>query len=156
MIIHEPLVDTEKVCKLYGEKDGVTVTYVCTTDLDRSDMPVNVFYRQTPHPDYGNRYFGLLYNHDGRLYIINADSVESLEFGMIEDTEGNLHYSKCHHDMKYIPGYEDLFEVQNSRFIDGGREYVRVGGNPPPKVHYYKVKDGEFVIIGEEIDGEVL
>jgi hypothetical protein len=145
MIVHEPLVDTEKVCKLYSEKDGVPVTYVCTTDLGRSDLPVNVFFRETPHPDFGNRYFGLYYAGDGHLYIINADSVESLEFGMVEDGEGNLHYSKCHHDFKYIPGKEDLFEVQNSVFIDGGRKYVRVGGNPPPKVYYYKVENGEFV-----------
>lgn len=156
MIIHEPLIDAEKACKLYSEKDGVPVTYVCTTDLGSSDMPVNVFYRSTPHPDFGNRYFGLYYARDGHLYILNADRVEDLEFGMIEDHEGNLHYSKSHHDFKYIPGYEDLMEVQNSRFIDGGREYVRVGGNPMPHVHYYKVKDGEFVVIGEEIDGEVL
>ena len=153
MIIHEPLVDIDKVEKLYSEKDGVDVKYVCTTDLhDTSDMPVNVFYRPTPHPEFGNRYFGLYYSHDERLYIINADSVENLEFGMIEDGNGDLHYSKCHHDMKYIPGFEDLFEVQNSVFIDGGRQYVRVGGNPMPVVHYYKVKDGNFVEIGETID----
>lgn len=152
MIIHEPLIDVEKVIKLYEEKDGVPITYVCTTDLDASDIPVNVFFRQTPHPDYGNRYFGLYYSHDGHLYILNADRVENLEFGMIEDPEGNLHYSKSHHDFKYIPGCEDLFEVQNSAYIDGGRQYVRVGGNPLPMVRYFKVKDGQM-IEEEVIDG---
>jgi len=153
MIIHEPLIDIEKVEQLYSEKDGVDVKYVCTTDLaNASDMPVNVFYRPTPHPEFGNRYFGLYYSRDERLYITNADSVENLEFGMIEDGNGDLHYSKCHHDMKYIPGLEDLFEVQNSAYIDGGRQYVRVGGNPIPMVRYYKVKDGNFVEIGETVE----
>ena len=32
-IQHESLFDTAKVEKLYTEKDGVEVKYVCTTDL---------------------------------------------------------------------------------------------------------------------------
>ena len=49
---HEPLFDTAKVEKIYSEKDGVAVKYVCTTDLRASDVPVDVFYRATPHPAY--------------------------------------------------------------------------------------------------------
>jgi len=30
-IKHYPLFNTEEVCKVYSEKDGVDVRYVCTT-----------------------------------------------------------------------------------------------------------------------------
>ena len=130
----------------YSEKDGVEVTYVCTTDLKASDNPVDIFFRETPHPEFGNRYFGIFYDiYRDHHYICNADYVEELEFGLVEDGDGNLHYSKSHHDFKYIPGLEDLFEVNNSGFIDGGREYCRVGGTPCPNVYWYEVKDGQMI-----------
>ena len=62
-IHHDPLFDTAKVEKIYSEKDGVPVKYVCTTDLRASDVPVDVYYRETPHPQFGNRYFGIYHDH---------------------------------------------------------------------------------------------
>src|SRR6056300_990479 len=117
-IQHEPLFDTAKVEAHYSEKDGVEVTYVCTTDLKASDVPVDVFYRETPHPQFGNRYFGLYHDHvRGHLMITNADIVESLEFGMIE-ADGKYYYSQSHHDYKVVEG----------KMIDGGRAYIRSSG----------------------------
>jgi hypothetical protein len=131
-IKHRPLFDTEKVIKHYEEKDGVPIIYVCTTDLRISDMPADVFYRETPHPDYGNRYFGLFYNHmKEHLMITNADIVEEFEFGMVENDNGELEYSQSHHDYK---------KFDNGNMIDGGRAYVRGWGYT-----MYKVKDGEFI-----------
>ena len=114
-IQHEPLFDTAKVEQIYSEKDGVEVKYVCTTDLRASDVPADVFYRATPHPEFGNRYFGLYHDHvRGHLMITNADVVESLEFGMIE-VDGKYYYSQSHHDYKVV----------GDKMIDGGRAYIK-------------------------------
>ena len=115
-IQHEPMFDTAKVEQIYSEKDGVEVKYVCTTDLRASDVPVDVFYRATPHPEFGNHYFGLYYDHvRDHTMITNADVVESLEFGMIEQ-DGKYYYSESHHDYKTL---------DNGKMIDGGRVYIR-------------------------------
>ena len=130
-IQHKPLFDTAKVEEVYTEKDGVEVKYVCTTDLNASDVPVDVFYRPTPHPQFGNRYFGLYYDHiRDHMMITNADIVESLEFGMIED-QGKYYYSQSHHDYKVVEG----------KMIDGGRQYIRSSGG----AEVFKIQDGVFV-----------
>ena len=115
-IVHENLLNKEAIEEHYTEKDGVDVKYVCTTDLNASDVPVDVFYRETPHPEFGNRYFGLYWDTvRGHLMITNADIVESFEFGMVE-SEGRLHYSQSHHDYKTF---------DNGKMIDGGRVYIK-------------------------------
>jgi hypothetical protein len=101
MIKHEPLFDTDKVCELYTEKDGVPVTYVCTSALRGEAQAMDIFYRETPHPEFGNRYFGLFRDaFNGNLMITNADKIEQAEFGLIEDDDGNLQYSAHRHDYK--------------------------------------------------------
>ena len=130
MIKHFPITDTEKVCKLYSEKDGVPIKYVCTTELHHDNIPVDIFYRSTPHPEFGNKYFGLYISKDG-LIISNADKAEDFTFGMVEDDDGDMQYSQYHHDFKMF---------KNGNMIDGGRSYVRHSG----KAEVYKVKDGEM------------
>ena len=131
-INHEPLFDTKKVTAHYTEKDGLEVKYVCTTDLSASDMPVDVYYRPTPHPTFGNNYFGLYYDRvRDHLMICNADIVETLDFGMVND--GSVwHYSQSHHDYKKFP---------NGAMIDGGRLYCRSSNG----VEFYVVRNGKFV-----------
>jgi hypothetical protein len=132
MIKHAPISNVEKVIEHYTEKDGVPITYVCTTDLRNSDVPVDVFYRGEPHPEFGNRYFGLFKHPISQFTMIcNADIVEDLTFGMIEDKNGDLWYSQSHHDYLQIDG----------KMIDGGREYVHSN----TEVQYFKVKDGVMV-----------
>ena len=131
-IIHESLFDTDKIAKLYSEKDGVDVKYVCTSALGSQDFAVDVFYRATPHPEFGNRYFGLYISPTtSDLMITNADKVEDLEFGMITDRNGDYWYSQSHHDCLHIDG----------KMIDGGRAYIRHSG----EAELWKVKDGEMV-----------
>jgi hypothetical protein len=114
-IEHNPNFDVALITEHYSKKDGVPVTYVCTTDLRASDVPVDVYYRATPHPQFGNHYFGLYHdNVRGGLMITNADIIESLEFGMIE-VDGKYYYSASHHDYKVI----------GNKMIDGGRQYIR-------------------------------
>ena len=134
MIKHEPQFDIEKVCKHYSEKDGVPIKYVCTsTTIKEGSQATDIFYRDTPHPEFGNRYFGLYQNHSGNIMITNADQIESLEFGLVEDDDGNLQYSAHRHDYK-------LFE--NGNMIDGGRAYIRCAAN---EVKHYVVRNGEMV-----------
>ena len=117
-IEHEPLFDVGIVTEHYSKRDGVPVKYVCTTDLVASDVPVDVYYRETPHPDFGNHYFGLYYDHvRDHMMITNADVVESFEFGMIE-VDGKYYYSQSHHDYKVI----------GNKMIDGGRQYIKSSG----------------------------
>ena len=131
-IQHDPQFNPTKVEQLYTEKDGVEVKYVCTTDLKASDVPCDIFYRATPHPEFGNRYFGLYHDHvRGHTMITNADVVESLEFGMI-DVDGKYYYSQSHHEYK---------SFADGEFIDGGRAYVRT--NCPTVM--MRVINGKFI-----------
>ena len=129
-IQHSPLFDTAEVEKLYTEKDGVEVKYVCTSAANGGTAAMDVFYRATPHPEFGNRYFGLYRDHNGHMMITNADQIESLDFGMIE-IEGKYYYSQHRHDYKVI----------GDKMIDGGRSYIRSGG----RVDVFKIQDGKFV-----------
>lgn len=131
-IRHPTIFDKDKVVEHYSKKDGVEVKYVCTTDLLNSDVPADIFYRETPHPEFGNRYFGL-FNHPIKksLMITNADMVEGFEFGMIKDSDNSWYYSSSHHDCLFI---ED-------KMIDGGRQYIRSTGLDG----VFKIVNGEFV-----------
>jgi hypothetical protein len=131
MIKHFPTTDTNKVCELYSEKDGVPIKYVCTTELHHDDIPVDVFYRDTPHPEFGNKYFCLYISKDG-LVISNADKVDGLTFGMVEDDDGNMQYSQYRHDFR---------KFDNGNMIDGGRSYVRSTG----RISVFQVKNGEMI-----------
>ena len=139
-IKHAPLFDTDKVCELYSEKDGVPVNYVCTSAInENATFAADVFYRATPHPEFGNRYFALYrnpYAEDAEIMITNADTIENFNFGMIKDRDGNYWYSSHRHDCLFMDG----------SMIDGGRSYVRSSG----PVEYFKVKDGQFVNVKEE------
>jgi len=139
MIKHEPEFDIEKVCKLYSEKDGVPIKYVCTsTTIKEGLQAADIFYRDTPHPEFGNRYFGLYQNHSGNIMITNADRIESLEFGLVEDDDGNLQYSAHRHDYK---------KFENGNMIDGGRVYIRCAAN---EVKHYIVRNGEMVEVEDD------
>jgi hypothetical protein len=131
-IKHNPIFNTAKIEQIYTDRDGVEVKYVCTTDLRNSDVPADVFYRETPHPQFGNRYFGMLVN-GGTTYITDADIVEDFEFGMVENDEGELEYSESHHDYK---------SFENGNMIDGGRQYIRSSLSGAAT---YVVRDGRFV-----------
>ena len=137
-IKHHPLFDTARVEKLYSEKDGVTVKYICTSAIGSEAQAMDIFYRETPHPEFGNRYFGLYRNQhfasDGTVMITNADKIEEAEFGMIEGTEG-WEYSQHRHDFRSV----------GDCAVDGGRSYFRRVGDLSVPTKYMKIVDGEFV-----------
>ena len=134
MIKHEPLFDTDKICKLYSEKDGVNVKYVCTSARGDEAQAMDIFYRDTPHPEFGNRYMGLYYHPmSGKVMITNADRIEKQEFGLVQDDKDYLQYSAHRHDYK---------QFGNGNMIDGGRAYIKSSGCP---VYMYAVRDGKMV-----------
>jgi hypothetical protein len=132
-IKHYPVTNIEQAEKLYSEKDGVPVKHVCTTEF--GDAVADIFYRENPHPEFGNRYFCLFFRGDD-MYVANADYVEKLTFGMVENDEGQLEYSQSRHDYK---------SFNNGNMIDGGRDYIRSSG----EVIVFVVKDGKMVAKNE-------
>jgi hypothetical protein len=132
IIKHYPITKITQAEKIYSEKDGVPVKHVCTTEF--GDVIVDIFYRETPHPKFGNRYFCLFFRGDD-LYVANADSIENLNFGMVENDDGDLEYSRSRHDYK---------SFKNGNMIDGGRDYIRSSG----KVKVYVVRNGKMTTFG--------
>lgn len=131
LVKHEPKLKTEQVEKLYSEKDGVAVKYVCSSELSRDNEVEDIFYRETPHPKFGNRYFGLVMLNN-KLYIRNADDIENKTFGCVESDDGFLEYSQCRWHFK---------KFENGNMIDGGRAYIKHSG----KVSVFVVKNGEMI-----------
>lgn len=137
-IKHSPILDTKRVCELYSKKDGVPVTYVCTSALGGEAQAMDIFYRETPHPEFGNRYFGLYRNQhfasDGTIMITNADKIEEAEFGMVKGPAG-WEYSQHRHDYRQV----------GNCAVDGGRAYFKRVGDLSVPVKYMKVVDGKFM-----------
>ena len=136
VIKHESLFSTSKLEQLYTEKDGVPVKYVCTSALGPQTFAADIFYRETPHPEFGNHYFGVYSNQyagGAMIMIANADKIEDLEFGMVKDSDGNLHYSSHRHDYKVTDA---------GNMIDGGRAYIKRSGD----VTIFEIRNGEFYV----------
>jgi hypothetical protein len=133
-IKHRPILDVKKAAEHYSIKDGTAVKYVCTSAIrEQAAFAADIFYRETPHPEYGNRYFGLFSNYANEIMISAADTIELLSFDMI-NVNGEYHYSRHRHD------YYTIDDVS----IDGGRAYLRLSGNVKYPVSTFRVKDGEF------------
>ena len=134
-INHIPLFDTAKIEAHYTEKDGVEVKYVCTSATnEHAANAADIFYRETPHPEFGNRYFGLYHDHmRGHMMITNADMIETLDFGMIEGPEG-WEYSQHRHDYRQV----------GDCAVDGGRAYFKRVGDLSVPCKFMRVVDGEF------------
>lgn len=133
MIHHNSVFDTNAIEEIYTEKDGVPVKYVCSTAKGYEGYSWDIFYRETPHPAFTNKYFGLFTQKLTGPCITNADWVEYLMFDMIE-CNGIYYYSRHRHD----------FVQTNCGAIDGGRAYTRLIGSPTPKTTQFKVVNGNM------------
>lgn len=133
-IKHDPLIEVDKVEQHYTEKDETPVKYVVTSSLKNDTVPVDIFYRDTPHPKFGNKYFGIYHDFLRDCFMIcDADYIEELDFVFAEDTEGNLHYSQHRHD----------YHTVDMGAIDGGRTYTRCVGTVK-LTDTYTIVDGNF------------
>jgi len=138
-IHHRPIYDVPSVEAVYSKKDGVPVKYVCTSALADGTQAMDIFYRETPHPTFGNHYFGIYEANGfggvrGGSFICNADTIEDVEFGM-KEVNGQWHYSQHRHD----------FYTVGDVSLDGGRAYFRCVGNVSRPTKWFRVKEGEFV-----------
>jgi len=133
-ICHRPIFNTATIVDHYSKKDGVEIKYICTSALGYESKAMDIFYRETPHPEFGNKYFGLYWYHDD-MVITNADRIEKVEFGM-KEVGDCWHYSQHRHD----------FHAVGTIALDGGRAYFRCTGdiNKHP-TNFFKVEDGAFV-----------
>jgi hypothetical protein len=139
-IKHHPYFDTMIIGEHYSQKDGVPLNYVCTSAPNKhADYAADIFYRETPHPEYGNRYLGVYRNGDNQIMITNCDMIEDLSFSMIEGING-LEYSQHRHDYRQV----------GLTAIDGGRSYTKLVGDVKTTVKVMKVKDGKFVSAEDE------
>ena len=132
---HDPIFDTDEIAKTYSEKDSVPVKYVMTSELPGTSVRMDIFYRSTPHPEFGNKYFGVFFDtiQDSAM-ITNADELEGAAVAMI-DIDGKWYYSAYRHD------YVSFTDSQgNTKTVDGGRAYAR-GWD----YKIFKVENGEFV-----------
>ena len=106
----------KKVEKLYNAK-YVFETCLKTKDGGWCNMPVAIFYTETPHPQ-GSNYFGLYRTDTGEFMITNGISAtEPFEAIKVDD---NIYYSRYRHDYRSYGNF----------FVDGGRDYIRYGGHP--------------------------
>jgi len=102
---------------------------------DFVNQPLAVFWTPEAHPQ-GSNYFGIYYDYvHGRSMITNGLSAISQEIVGIKIPDTNkVVYSAYRHD------FQELGEV----FIDGGRDYVRIGGLP--ETVKLAIVDGEWEI----------
>jgi len=86
-----------------------------TTSGGWSNAPFAIFYTEDAHPQ-GSNYFGIYVDIDGKTMITNAISATEPFQGAAIDDE--IIYSRYRHD----------FREHRGVFIDGGRDYIRWGG----------------------------
>ena len=133
-IFHRPLFKSKAIEDHYSKKDGVEVKYVCTSALDYENQAMDIFYRETSHPEFGNKYFGLFLNPYNEMSIVNADKIEEVEFGM-KRVGDFWHYSQHRHD----------FYTVGDVSLDGGRAYFRCVGNVKSPTNFFIIKSGDFI-----------
>ena len=132
-IRHYPLMNFRKYEKEYSELNECSVNYVCTTELGATDVPVDIYYQEFPHPKFGNQYFGLYYHPiHNTVRIMNGDSVMEKNFGLVENDLGELEYSKTKSDEKVF---------SNGNMISGGRAYIKSNGD----VKTFIIQNGRFI-----------
>jgi hypothetical protein len=134
-IKHHPLLDIKKIEKHYSEKDGVPVKYVCTSAPNlNATYAADIFYRETPHPEHGNHYFGIYVNPTNTdITITNVDNIEDLEFNMIQGPRG-WEYSQHRHDYRSV----------GITAVDGGRAYFKRSGDLEVPTCTFIIRNGKF------------
>ena len=128
-----------KAISLVEEKFNVKyVLESCLKDISGSwvNFPIAIFYSEEPHPQ-GSNYMGA-YNRDGYMYVTDALSgVEDVMYTGIE-CNGEVTYSRYRHDYR---------GTGCGTFIDGGRDYLRYGGDGPIKLVSFKVVKDKLEIL---------
>lgn len=101
--------------------------YICDSevfvheDVGYAGCPCSFFWTPEKHPR-GSNYF-CLYFSQGDLFIANGEDILNQRIAGIE-VDGEIIFSRYRHD----------FRSKGDYYIDGGREYNRIGGDNPKRV----------------------
>jgi len=135
--------DVSKVKALYGE-DISYMGFFALKDKNGnwSDVPVDVFYQPNPKTELGHsNYFGLFFR-EGLPYITNAKSAFDSPMNAAIGADKYLYISTYRHNIVEFPG----------GFIDGGRDYTRLGGVTIPETIPIVVKGNSFFANNEKVE----
>lgn len=140
------VLDTEEKIKLIEDEYGVKfIGDFCVKNTlgGWANIPVAVFYQESPKTELGHsHYMGLYWKSlTGDLMITNAESAFSVPISGFIDDDGYFTYSS--HRWHYASGIQDGKPVA----VDGARDYIRVVGDPKllrariNKDHLEKIND---------------
>jgi hypothetical protein len=69
--------------------------------IDFRDSAVDVFYQPNPDRSLGHTNYFSVFNHQGSVYIANAEYVTDVLLNGIIDSEGDILYARYQHDFRY-------------------------------------------------------
>ncbi len=70
-------------------------------DIEFRDEAVDVFYQPNPDRSLGHSNYFSVFNHQGSVYITNAEYVTDVLLSGIIDSEGDILYARYQHDFRY-------------------------------------------------------
>jgi len=116
--------------------------FICESSLKNKsggwvNMPAAFFYTEEAHPD-GSNWLALYRDYEGNLIVTDGIIITQDKITGIAADDGDIIFSKYRHDCRW--------SKDGSVMIDGGREYLRVGGNVNNKTVSMIVTKGELVV----------
>lgn len=136
----------EQIKTIEDKKYAIFVCDTCLMNIHGNwvNSPVAVFWNKYPSkiPKTGSAWFGLFFNPDGVLMVVNAISaVETPIDGVVADN-GDVIYSRYRHDFRSSP--------DDSVFVDGGRDYLRCSSVDPTRTVKLQIVRGELQIVAKD------
>lgn len=116
-IISNTMLTQKQIALIEREYKAKFVCESCIKTMTNrwTNYPAAIFYTKEPHP-LGSNWFAIYHNTENKIMITNGISATEPFSGIVIDDV--VMYSRHRHDM---------FE-KNGVFVDGGREYLRCGG----------------------------
>lgn len=100
-----------------------------------NDLPVEVFYQPNPDTEKGHSHYFGIFVRENQVFITNAESAFSEPIAGVLASSGEVVVSRYAHDFVQREGF----------FIDGGRDYCRLGGTA--------ALNREFKMVSVTVDG---
>jgi len=119
----------KQIALIENKYDAKYVFESCIKDINGNwaNFPIAIFYTEEKYPE-GSNYFGLYINEDRETIICDGISATEPFIGVrINDI---VVYSRYRHDYHEFSGV----------FIDGGRDYLRYGGDNNENTEIVKIK----------------
>lgn len=129
---YQPL-NIPKVEENYGAK--FVGDFCIKTKNGWSEEPVAIFYQPNPDVEKGHKHYFGLFVRDDSIYITDGTSAFSEPIVGIVTRGGEVIFSRYRHN----------FVEREGVFIDGGRDYVRVGGDITGLERVHVVPDGAIL-----------